>query len=32
MADGDLRLTARTKYLPVTRFFFLGLRIAATEP
>jgi sulfatase modifying factor 1 len=32
MADGDLHLTNRTKYLPVTRFFFLGLRIAATEP
>jgi hypothetical protein len=32
MADADLRLAARTKYLPVTRFFFLGLRIAATEP
>jgi serine/threonine protein kinase/formylglycine-generating enzyme required for sulfatase activity len=32
MGDGELRLATRTQYLPVTRFFFLGLRIAASEP
>jgi formylglycine-generating enzyme required for sulfatase activity len=32
MTETDLRIAARTKYLPVTRFFFLGFRIASTEP
>ncbi len=30
--EADWHLATRTKYLPVTRFFFLGLRIAANDP
>lgn len=32
MADADPHLIGRTKHLPVTRCFLLGLRIAATGP
>jgi len=32
MAEADRRIATRSKYLPVTRFFFLGFRLAASEP